>query len=211
MAGIPFSIITMRRDTIETAMRGLLTLRMIDMDCAISVDWREEFERNPDKWENVGRSVIVEACTHKTQDKNETNMRYSGWCEECGFYEDSAEPMMNYAYPIESVVCPPDDAKVREVVEKTNLTVMYNTEADGYFLVLTGGGMNLSQDIALAYNIIQTWLPTSFLSDVSSQYGLSVSGKDFDRIKKVIIDQAKLEISRLEETIKKWKESKPKK
>jgi hypothetical protein len=171
------------------------------MGFSIDLDWSEELKT--DKWENVGRRVIEEKCKHKTQAKNETNMRYSGYCEECDHGEDTAHPMMNYVYPLEFEV---DDKKVLEIVNKTNCTVMFNTETDQYFLTLCGGGMNLSQDIALAYIIAQKWLPTDLLQEVSKQDGLSQGGKDFRRIGRIIIEQSNMEGGRLLENAKRWKE-----
>lgn len=158
------------------------------MGFSIRVDWMSELRDNYEKWENVGRQMIEEHCEHKTQDKDETNMRYSGWCEECGFSEDSAMPMMNFVYPLD---IEPDDDKVLEVVQKTNCTVMYNTESDEYFLVLTGGGMDLSQDIALAYTIIQKRIPFDLAVSVCTQKELTVHGKDWKRLKEAMIENLK--------------------
>ncbi len=51
-------------------------------------------------------------------------------------------------------------------------------DTEEYFLALTGGGMDLSQDIALAYIIAQGWIPTALAYEVSTQPELSVSGDD---------------------------------
>ena len=102
------------------------------MTYAISFDWSEEL-KIPDKWENVGRRVAEESCPHYTQDtdiKPERNMSYSGLCEECEFSEDSQDPMMNYGYPLQ---CTPDDAKVLEVIKRTNCTVMFDSENDTHY------------------------------------------------------------------------------
>jgi hypothetical protein len=179
------------------------------MGYSIHIDWSEEL-KDCDKWENKGRQAIEEACIHKTQDTNNysnpkdrsTNVVYGGWCEECNICEDSAQPMMNYAYPLEFE---PDEDKIIEVVQKTNCTVMENTQTGEFFLVLCGGGMDLSQDIALAYVICEKWLPVDLLQSVCTQKGLSQDGEDFKRIADVIIEQAKMEGSRLTETSKTWK------
>ena len=116
------------------------------MTISINVDWSEQDE----KWENTGRNLMESNCEH------EDGVRHSGYCEKCDINEDSCYPMMNYAYPLETT---PDNKKVIEVCRETNCTVMYNDEEDSYYLALTGGGMDLSQDIALAYNILETWIP----------------------------------------------------
>lgn len=171
------------------------------MGYSIDVDWSEDYE----KWENHGRNVLTQSCTHKTKESGDsTNTEYSGWCEECEISEDSAEPMMNYAYPLEFEIT--DEAKILEIVKKTNCTVMENTKTGEYFLALCGGGMDLSQDIALAYIIAQRWLPTDLLQSVCSQKGLSQGGENFERIAKIIVEQSEMEAGRLTETAKKWKE-----
>jgi hypothetical protein len=53
---------------------------------------------------------------------------------------------------------------------------MYNTEENAYYLALCGGGMDLSQDIALAYFYAQRWIPYSLLMEVCKQPELSVGG-----------------------------------
>lgn len=68
---------------------------------AIRIDWMEEFKKRFDDWENLGRNTIENACTHK-EHGSDTNMCYSGSCDECGHSEDSAIPMMNFGYPLET-------------------------------------------------------------------------------------------------------------
>jgi len=149
------------------------------MEFSIDVDWMNYMEKG---WSNEGRSVIENNCKHKTEDKGkdkETNMRYCGYCDKCGFSEDSAEPMMNYAYPLETT---PSEEAILKVIQETNCTVMYNEEEDKYYLALSGGGMDLSQDIALAYNIIERWIPFELALSVSTQDGLSQCGKNFKQL-----------------------------
>ena len=87
---------------------------------SIHVDWQNYFEKG---WENRGRSLLVESCKHKE------GADYKGYCEKCGIYEYSAEPMMNYAYPLETT---PEDSKIIEICKKTNCTVMYKDDDDTY-------------------------------------------------------------------------------
>lgn len=156
---------------------------------SIAINWYNELRNNFENWENLGRTLIEENCKHKTQDQDknkdnrETNMRYSGWCEECGFSEDSAEPMMNYGYPLAFAI---SNDKILKVVQKTNLTIMHKIDTDEYFLTLTGGGMDLSQDIALAYLIAIGRIPPALALEVSMQEGLSVSRKNYRKIMKEI-------------------------
>lgn len=153
-------------------------------DFSIYVNWQEDYEKNYEKWENLGRQALENGCKHTTQDdgikrNRSTNMQYSGYCEECGAHEDSAVPMMNYAYPLHchyDINDSEDLKKILKVVRETCLTVMYNTEEDAYYLALCGGGMDLSQDIAYAYFILGRWIPFALLIDVCTQPELSVYG-----------------------------------
>ena len=82
------------------------------MEMAHFIDWHDEFRQHPERWVNHGRQAAEDSCRHKSQDKDsnidnrETNMRYSGYCQQCGFSEDDCEPMMNYGYPLYGL---PDD------------------------------------------------------------------------------------------------------
>lgn len=163
----------------------------IDVD-----DWQNE------KWNQLGRSIIEESCTHKTEESgDETSMRYAGYCEECEFHEDSGYPMMNYAYPLP--FCP-DNEKILEILKRTNLTVVENQDTEEYFLALTGGGMDLSQDIALAYLIAQNRIPHPLAQGVNKQPCLSVGKKDFLFIAREIKKQLKFNIQYDKENIKEW-------
>lgn len=161
---------------------------------SINVDWTEQYEN----WDNIGRSLIEQQCNHKE------GMQYNGACEKCGFCEDSAIPMMNYAYPLEIT---PEDDKVLQVVKETNCTVLYNRCEDRYYLALCGGGMDLSQDIALAYNILEKWIPLELALRVSTQDGLSTYGKTFRKVMRACKDSLESDILASKRQLKKIKES----
>ncbi len=158
------------------------------MGFSISVDWSNYIENG---WVNTGRSLVEENCTHKAEDSNDTNMRYSGYCEKCGQSEDSCEPMMNYAYPLETT---PDDKAILKVCKDTNCTVMYNTEEDKHYLALCGGGMDLSQCIAMAYFIIEKWIPLDLALQVCTQPNISQYGKNFRKVMRACKDSIKKDI-----------------
>lgn len=167
---------------------------------AISMDWSEELSH--DEWENEGRRVIENKCTHKhPEDKTESWMRYAGYCEKCGFGEDSAMPMMNFAYPLDNK---PTDAQIYEVVKRTNCSVMYNRESDEYVLVLCGGGMDLSQDIAFAYSLASFRIPFDLCMEVCEQKELSIRGEDWELLKKAMQKSLKGYMLGAEETLKRW-------
>ena len=165
------------------------------------VDWQNYYEKG---WENVGRRIIEENCNNKTEGREETNMRYGGYCEECEQAEDSCQPMMNYAYPLETT---PDDDKILKVCQETCLTVMYNEDEDAYFLALCGGGMDLSQQIALAYNILERWIPLELALQVSTQDGLNLSGKDFRHVMRACKESIKIDMINGMNRLKKIREA----
>jgi hypothetical protein len=167
----------------------------------------EEVNQNPDKWINHGRSVLENSCKHRTQDesKEETNIRYSGYCSECEVYEDSAYPMMNYFYPLELKNF--DDSKILQIVKETNCTVLENEETGEWFLSLCGGGMDLSQDIALAYVILERWIPQDLLNNVAKQPCLSLGEKNYKKLAKEVIKQLKVNSDNFKRKRQEWKES----
>ena len=72
---------------------------MIRMRYAINVNWQDAV----DDWENEGRRVVEEACTHKDEkDQSDNNIRYKGYCDDCAQTEE-----------------------ILKVLQRTNLTVMY--------------------------------------------------------------------------------------
>jgi len=176
------------------------------MGYSVNIDWLEEF-KNPDKWINHGRNALENACKHTDQcgDGEETNIRYSRYCEKCGVCEDSAEPMMNYAYPLHSL---PDEDKILKVVQETCLTVMENDENGDCFLVLCGGGMDLSQDIGCAYLLAEGRIPYELAINICTQPDISQYGIAFRRVMRACKseieharDSAQYSIKRIDEGV----------
>jgi len=173
------------------------------------IDWSNELRNDYDKWINHGRNIAKQSCKHKNKDDPDTfNMEYCRYCEECGYSEDSQEPMMNFGYPLEMGV--PNDEKIKEIIDNTNCTIMENEESGESFIVLTGGGMDLSQDIALAFTIAEKWIPSDLAREVCTQYGLSISGKNWFRLMEMCkqslkneIGHAETQIKRIDEVVKK--------
>lgn len=161
------------------------------MEMTHFIDWHDEYKNYPDRWLNHGRRVAVDNCTHKTQDsdsmeRKETNMQYSGWCDECGFYEDSCEPMMNYGYPLYGL---PDDDRILLIVQRTCLTVMEKYDTGEYFLVLCGGGMDLSQSIAHAYLLSGQRIPDELVFEVCTQPCLSIGKTEYVETMQACIEE----------------------
>ena len=118
--------------------------------------------------------------------------------------EDDAEPMMNYAYPL---VCEPSEEAILKVVKKTCLTVMENQDTGEYFLVLCGGGMDLSQQIGLAYLYTDGRIPKDLIEEISTQKGLSVGGKNWKFLRNSIIEELKINVEVVKNKLKQWEET----
>ena len=174
---------------------------------SINVDWSEELE----EWENIGQNYMREFFEEHPEEA-EKDMGYEledGQVKYLDELLDSYQPMMNYAYPLECDPTLRDNGKERviRVCRETNLTVMYREADDCYYLALTGGGMDLSQDIASAYQILETWVPVALLSEVSKQPELSMHGEAWLEMAQQIQKQIGTEIDRLQSDLKRWGES----
>jgi hypothetical protein len=148
------------------------------MSNSIYADWQDE------KWEFPVRDLLSE----KTQEDD------SG----------AGIPMMNYAYPLEHFTF--DNKVALEVHKQTNCTIVYDTETEEYFLALSGGGMDLSQDIAKAYMLIQTFIPWEWIDDIYISSALSVSRFWYRKILKQIKSQLITRISNSQDKISKIEE-----
>ncbi|KKM91585.1 hypothetical protein LCGC14_1226970 [marine sediment metagenome] len=172
---------------------------------SISVDWSDE--SNFGKWQNIGQETMREF--YEENPKEAIKDGHDVENGEVTYLDDVLarwDPMMNYAYPL---VCDPtifDDGKERiiKVCRDTCLTVMFNDDEDSYYLALCGGGMDLSQSIALAYQILESWLPLSLLGAVSKQPELAVHGKAWLGMAEQIRRQMRMEIARLRDANRQW-------
>jgi len=150
-------------------------------DYSVSVDnWDYE------QWEFTGRDVMYNAIQEEGTEQHKEATKQAKDCnreleEIIDELADQHFPMMLYAYPLYSC---PDDEKIIKLCEETCCTVVMNQKTEDYFLALCGGGMNLSQDIALAYIIARGHIPDALAAQVSTQYGLSKSGDNWRTIMK---------------------------
>lgn len=135
---------------------------------SMHVDWASEYCN--DTWEFVGRHVLEEEKGLWSADNPE------------GISEDDGYPIYNYAYPLFSDSI--ENKLILRVCEETNCTIVCDTKDDSYYLALTGCGMDLSQDIALAYMIVDGCIDWDFLESVYISGPLSVSKSNYIKILK---------------------------
>lgn len=173
--------------------------KKVTTEYSISIEnWQDE------KWNQVGSDLMYDFYLKDRATRKEC--QENGWDIEDIAREkaDSHFPMMNYVYPLE--MGEPSEDKITKICSKTNCTVVEDTETGDFFLALTGGGMDLSQDIALAYMIAEKWLPTSLLRNVCTQPALSVSEKEYRKIMRRIKEQLRMENARNNDHLKRINE-----
>lgn len=176
------------------------------MGYAIFNDWTEEncFE----KWENQTTSILRQILEdEENPQRKELALKLDVWDEEenklVDYYEETLngyEPIYNYVYPLETT---PSDEDILKVALNTNCCVMYNNDDDKYYLSLTGCGMDLSQDIAFSYVIIENWIPEDLLFNIQAQEGLSISKENFKILKEGIkknIDKIGFQLEQLKKS-----------
>lgn len=155
---------------------------------SIHVDWSAE--DNPERWTFTGRELEERARgTYSGKNPN-------------GLESDDFIPMMNYAYPLETH---PSDDEIRQVHKHTNCTVVYDNDSDKYYLALCAGGMDLSQDIARAYQIVENWIPMDLLFAVSTQPDLSMHGTQWLKMARQIRKQIKIDIGHFKRKDAAWR------
>jgi len=162
---------------------------------SISVnDWQNE------KWNHVGVDLMYNYYLEDKETLEEC--KENGWDKEDIAREKADEhyPMMLYAYPLN---WEPKDDKIIEVCTTTNLTVVQDEETGDYFLALSGGGMDLSQDIALAYLIIEGRIPITLAYNVCTQPNLSVHGKNWLKVMRAIKSELRNGVRNYRQHIKK--------
>lgn len=143
------------------------------------VDWWEAFKG--DEWDCLGRYLMEEQKGLWSENSPE------------GLESDDYMPIYNFAYPLG--LSSLDEDKIIRICTETNCTVVKNTEEDSLYLALCGCGMDLSQDIALAYMIAYAWgdeeygrIPDHMLFDVIKSGAFSVSQEKFEHIRKALIE-----------------------
>lgn len=175
---------------------------------SIFKDWS-----NREGWENCTTRVLRDILENPEHEKFKEVADRLEVLEDDGktlksYYEESIdayEPMMNYAHILETS---PSDEAILNVALNTNCCVMYHEEEDKHYIALTGGGMDLSQDIGLAYVLLEKWIPEDFIGQICNQKGLSISKENFEILRKAIIEQTKNYKARFKDIGQRWKEAK---
>jgi hypothetical protein len=185
------------------------------MSYSVRIDWYHEFKENFSNWHNEGERVVREILQNPDHENFSQAVEFTEYTEKEAkemrhnrlvdslLENEYLVPMMNYGYPLD---INPKDKDIFEVVCETNCTVMYDYENDQFYLALTGGGMDLSQDIALAYIIIQKWVPFDLAINVNTQKNLSVHGKNWEKVKEGVINSLKSDRKRAQNKIERWSE-----
>lgn len=158
-----------------------------------------------EKWEFVGRDAMYEFYSENPEEAEKDGHEVEG--SEVKYLDEVADyqyPVMLYAYPLDSE---PEREKIVEICRRTNCTVVMKRDTEEYFLALTGGGMDLSQDIALAYIIAQKWIPTALAYNVCTQPELSISGKKWLDVAERCKKELEFAVSSYNQRIKMWAES----
>jgi hypothetical protein len=174
---------------------------------SISVDWEQEY----DNWSNIGQEVMQEFYADHPQEaeKDGHDLDENGQLKYLDEILKDWQPMMMYAYPLiyDPTLFDDGTKRIIKVCRETCLTVMYRKNTDEYYLALCGGGMNLSQSIARAYQILETWIPTALLREVSKQPELSIYGDEWLEMAQQIEEQLNMEIDSIQRDLKQWQTS----
>jgi hypothetical protein len=160
-------------------------------------DWQDE------KWTHHGVNIMYEFLLRNKNAKKEAkncNMSINDYARE---KSDDQYPMMLYAYPL---MFEPSEDQIIKVCRNTNCTVVEDNETNDFYLALTGGGMDLSQDIAYAYILTDGRIPHALAINVNRQPGLSVSKSVWLKIAKQIKKEIKQQIENDKGEIKRWDE-----
>ena len=167
---------------------------------SIYVNWSDENIHQI--WDFIGSSILYNREVKKLSKCPHGNAT-EGYCDKCECYPEDKEqdnrPSMNFAYPL---FCEPGEEKIIKVCEETACTVVYNSQDDNYYLTLTGGGMDMSQSIALAYIIADGCIDWDFLDEIYLTGAFSVSEEDFQIILKELERQFTISISNQTQKLK---------
>ncbi|NIQ17031.1 MAG: hypothetical protein GTO02_22395 [Candidatus Dadabacteria bacterium] len=170
------------------------------MALSVNVDWTEDSERyelncpngkfheeNGYGWENL---------------KNKKNFDGCPCCEDDSGY---LQPMMNYVYPLDYTGMVDND-KCIEIASETNCILIEEKNTGDWVIALTGGGMDLSFDIARAFMIAQKWLPKDLIDDLRPDWcKQNMPAKEYAKLRRIVVQQLDNEIRNFTNQKKKWR------
>ena len=116
---------------------------------------------------------------------NEDTLEKEDWFDEDEVYEyvrSQVKPMMNYFYYVDIGINDLTPDKTFDLIFHTNCTLIQmdrDDADDSFYIGLTGGEMDLSQDIALAYFILTGTIPYEFIDQIYLNHPLSVNHINF--------------------------------
>ena len=179
---------------------------------SINFDWSENYDQNgearfnldcPNTEHHEQYGYHWETEYNAIEDKNgEKCDPYEG-CPCCEDDSGNLAPMMNYLYPLDYQGLVTKEIQIE--LAQTNCMIVQENSTDDYFLVLNGGGMDLSPAIAYAYFKAQKWLPLELLHEIKSGWVKdSLSAEKFEELKAVIVEQLNSQISRTQEKYAEW-------
>jgi hypothetical protein len=167
-----------------TNKRGVIRMKNI------WVDWSRP--NIDEEWDCIGATKIREHAEVQIKRLKKLN-RISQAEKICpDDLMQSNMPIYDIAYPLHSTEI--SDKKIIKVCSETNCTVIQNNFSGKYCLSLSACGMDYSQDIALAYIIIDGCIDWDFLNDVYIESPISVSQKKFKSILRELRRQLKISI-----------------
>ena len=176
---------------------------------SIYMCYQDEKAKDFDRWENETTRVLREILENPKHPKFKKVAERLEVLNDEGklvdYYEeniDGYEPIYNYIHILETTN--QDEDLILEVALKTNCCVLYDSEEEKNYIALTGCGMDMSQDIGLAYLILERWIPEDFINKISTQKGLTQEGEDWKKLRNAIIEQSNLYKNRFERLAVDW-------
>jgi hypothetical protein len=167
--------------------------------------FREIDDWNKGQWDFKGVEVMRDYF-----DKHRERMLDSGYDLSEGDAEQKLTEISEQYAPSQLVAYPVigdlSDDKIAEICLNTECTVVKDTEKDQYYLSHTGGGMDLSQELAMGYMIARGRIPPEVAHSVSTQYGLNLKGEKWMAVAKQCKTELEIAAKRYQMKIEEWEE-----
>ena len=188
-------------------------LEEIDFSCPScegEYEGRKTFKQLDNEEQEEIKEVYLKECETKQSEvyqkwdlkddlKDYYNDNYEGfdfWCDDCT--DGRIEPMMNYAYPVN---CELNNENAKKALD-CGLFLFQHPKDNEIYMSLTGGGMDLSQNILLAYLETTGYIPFEWATDFRQDYRSTISKKDHKRVAKACLLRLQIEKRVIKEKIK---------